>query len=221
MAVAFGAFFAVAALVTVALVAGLVWLFVYGHRKNQERIGSLAHFAHAHGLAYTPHDPYGLPARWPGLPFDQGYDRVARNVVTGRYGDRPLVAFDYHYTESGMDGDSSTYAYGVVALGVSRALPDVAVLPENVLTRVVRALGLPDATLGDAEFDRRHHVLAADPRAAAEVLTPGVRAHLTAYGPVHLRFLGTDLVSWGPLLDPAEVERRTRVLAAVADELTR
>ena len=219
MSVQVPAFLAVGVLLMGAMIVGFAVLFVYALRKNQQRVGSLAGFAQAAGLTYTPHDPYDLPARWRGLPFEEGYGRAASNVVTGRYAGRPLVAFDYSYTDRDMDGDTSTTAYGVVALSVSRALPDVAVLPENVLTRIVRALGLPDAKVGDEEFDKRHHVLAADPVAATALLTPGVRAHLTAYGQVHLRFAGTDLVSWGPLLDPAELDRRARLLAAVADEL--
>lgn len=196
---------------------GVAALVVLGLRRHRARVGSLQRFALAQGLTFADFDAFGLVDRWRGMPFDAGYSRRAHHVVTGDHAGRALVAFDYSYTENDMDGDPWTRELGVVAVRLRRPVPEVVVLPENVLSRIARGFGLPDATTGDAEFDRRHHVLAAEPASAPALLTPDVRGHLLAYGPVSVRFTGSDVVSWGRLLDPAELDRRARLLTAVAD----
>lgn len=198
----------------------LVTYAVYAYKKHQARLASLHELCRAKGWQYSPHDPWGLPRRWQGAPFDRGYDRTAEHVIAGEHEGHPLVAFDYSYKEDSTDSDgdrtTSTYRYHVVALGMPCALPGLQVSPEGVLSRIGQALGFEDIELESEEFNRRFKVRCPDPKFAMDVLSPRTMERLLASEGICFRFAGSDLVCYEKgSLQPGNVLHDAHVGAAV------
>ncbi len=206
-----------------AVIAGIVIaIAVIAHKRNQERIASLVGLARSCQWAFYPADPYGLPRRWGGTPFDEGYDRAATNVLIGEVRGHPMVAFDYEYKTDTRDSDgdrrTTTHCFSVVALGMPCALPELQVGPEGLFARLGTALGMQDIELESEDFNRRYRVRCPVPKLATDVLTPRTMEALLASERIQFRFAGTDAVSWEDgKLEPAAVMYRSEVLARVVE----
>lgn len=210
----------------VAIAAGLfalfVWLAVVAYKRNQARLQAIQQLCLSKGWQYTAADPFNLPARWPGTPFDDGYDRTAENVVTGEVNGRPMVAFDYSYKTDSTDSDgktsTTTHSYAIYALGMPCGLPELHLRPEGVFSRIGKALGMDDIELESEEFNRRYRVRCPDPKLATDVLTPRTMELLLAVPKLHFRFVGTDVVCYDDGdTNAVEILNRTAVLANVLD----
>ena len=213
-------------LVVVAGIVAVVSLFgalaYWAYKKDQQRIASVMALCASNGWQFHAKDPYDLPHRWPGTPFDCGYDRTARNVVTGEAGGRPMVAFDYSYKEDSTDSkgnrSTSTYHFAILALAMPCALPELHLGPEGVFSRLGNVLGMQDIELESEDFNRRFRVRCPDPKLASDVLTPRTMEMLLAAGKIRFRFVGADAVSYASgLLRPVEMLRAAHVLANVVD----
>lgn len=209
-------------LAIVALVGLFVTFTIYQHKKNQARLAGLFSVCHANGWQFTPHDPWGLPNRWDGTPFDQGYDRRAENVITGEHQNHPLVAFDYSYktdsTDSKGNRTTTTHRYAVVALGMPCALPGLHVGPEGVFSRIGKAVGMQDIELESEDFNRAFRVRCPDAKLATDILTPRTMEMMLASGRIRFRFVGSDALAYdNGCLDAHELLRAAHVLANVVD----
>ena len=217
---AFG-FLPVLFLIPVIAIIGLaVFAVVYGYRRNKQRLAALAALCASEGWQFTPQDPFGLPQRWGGHPFDQGYDRTAENVITGDHDGMALVAFDYSYKEdsTGADGKSSTttYHHAVVALRMPCALPGLQIAPEGIFSRLGNLLGFQDIELESEEFNRRFRVTCPDPKFASDALMPRTMEFLMANDTLPFRLIGTDAVSFASgALEPYVILRGAHILAGV------
>lgn len=190
------------------------------YRRDQERIASLVALCGQHGWRFSQEDPYDLVHRWEGSPFGEGSLRRARNVVSGEYAGRPLLAFDYSYETEGMRDSkghrsTTTHYYGVVALALPGALPDLELAPENGLSRLARKLGHRDVEVGREDFDRMFAVRCADARVVPYVLTPAAVDALVAHGPAHVRVAGSDLLTWAGSLTAESLARQAHLLAEI------
>lgn len=209
-------------LAIVAVIGLLVTFAIYSHKKNQARIASLAAVVQSNGWSFSPQDPFGLPERWPGAPFESGYDRRAQNVITGEHNGHPLVAFDYSYKEDSRDSEgrttTRTYCYAVYALGMPCALPEVHVAPEGVFSRLGKALGIQDIELESEEFNRRFRVRSPNPKLATDVLSPRTMEALLAGGKINFRFAGSDCLAYDSgSLDAVELLRHVHLMSCVVD----
>lgn len=201
-------------------IGGFVALARKAYKQDQARVASLVALCGQQGWRFSEEDPYGLANRWSGRPFDEGSLRRVRNVVTGEFAGRPLVAFDYSYETEGMrdsDGHRSTttHHHGIVALAMPGALPELALMPENVLARIARKFGARDVQVGREDFDRMFVVGCRDELAASYVLTPRAVDALVQHGPVCVRVAGSDLLAWDGWLTPEGLLRHAHLLAEI------
>jgi type II secretory pathway pseudopilin PulG len=204
----------------VAVIALIVWGAVVANRKEQARIAELQNLALAKGWQFSAADPYGLPERWEGDPFGNGYDREATNVLTGTAATHPMVAFDYSYKEDSTDSKgnttTSTYHYAVCALAMPCPLPALHVAKEGVFARLGTMLGMQDIELESEEFNRRFRVRCPDPKLATDVLTPRTMQLLLGCGDVEFRFAGPDVLTYEHgRLTGADLLNRTAMLSNV------
>ena len=205
-----------------AMVALFVTIAVVAYKRNQARLAAIQSLCMSNGWAYSARDPFGLPHRWSGTPFGIGDDRQAKNVVTGEVKGRPMIAFDYSYethsTDSKGNRTTTTHNYGIYALGMPCALPELHLGPEGVFSRIGKAVGMQDIELESEEFNRKYRVRCPDPKLATDVLTPRTMEMLIAAPKMRFRFAGTDLVCYeNGCISAAEILNRTAVLAMVLD----
>lgn len=205
-----------------ALALGLVGgLGVLGWRAGRRRRQAMQELAATMGWAYAARDD-AWARRWPGAPFGVGDARQVRNVVTGVWRGREVVAFDYSYQTSTTDGQghrtTTLHRFGVCALALPAPLPRLQVTPERALTRIGRALGVPGIELESEEFNRSFRITCPDPRFASDVLHPRTMELLLAEGDVAWRVEGSELLCWDAGQQrPAQVLERLDLLAAIAD----
>ena len=203
----------------VVIVVGIAAYLAYEAEQKRRRL--LQGFALSSGWAYTGRDD-SWTARFDGGPFGQGDHRRADNVLTGRYGDRDMVAFDYsfqtHSSDSKGNRQTTTHRYTVCALRLPAYLRELELSPESLLTRVATAVGFADVELESEDFNRRYRVRAKDPKFAYDVLNPRTMTALLARPPLHLRISGADALCWesGRLRPPVLLEHLS-TLALLVD----
>lgn len=209
-------------LVIAAVAALFITLAVYAYKKNQARLAAIQSLCLSNGWQYHAGDPYNLPSRWPGSPFDAGYARRASNVVTGEVKGRPMIAFDYQYKTDSTDSEgrrtTTTHNFAVYALGMPCALPEVQLVPESVFGRLGTALGMQDIELESEDFNRKYRVRCPNPKLATDILTPRTMEMLIAAPKMRFRFSGSDVVCFDSgCISAVEIINRTTVLANVLD----
>jgi hypothetical protein len=180
---------------------------------STQRNHGLAVLAAQYGLHFATAN-HALARRWSGTPFLGGEAGLAFNVLTGRYGDRQVVAFEYQFTVY----KQGTYRFSVVVVRLPAALPRLAVdwaaSGLEVLTGALRPQAIE---LESERFNESFRVLADDPRFAHAVVHPRMMELLLQRGEVPWRIDGADLIGWaeGPL-EIGNVLRRIAVLSEVA-----
>jgi hypothetical protein len=208
-----------AALVVVAAIGYLSW------RADQRRRTALQQFARNRGWTYAATD-VRLVDRWLDTPFGQGFDRRVRNVVGGTHpagalGPLPVVAFDYSYRTRSNDSQgrssTTTHRFAVVAMCLPGYLPRLEVTPENLLTRLGNALGLPDVELESEDFNRRFRVSARDRKFAYDALPAKTMEALLSRRSLNWRIDGTDMLCWDTgRIDPVRILEALATLGDVA-----
>jgi YHS domain-containing protein len=141
----------------------------YRVRAPRRRWAALTAFAAERGWQPQQHDP-SLVSRWSQHPFGRGEDRQARDVLTGAYRGRSILAFRYSYEEPSGDSEghptTKTRRFAVCSVRLPAPLPDLSVDPTTFMYRVARGVGFPALRFADEEFDHAFAVHAADPKFA-------------------------------------------------------
>jgi hypothetical protein len=205
----------------VALVVFAIAAATWQYQRNKARREKLQRYARASGWTYRPEDDSQWQ-RWQRSPFDQGFDRRARNVMSGRYRNHDMCAFDYSYktrtTDSKGNTQTHTHRYRVASLALPTYLPYLHVGPENVLTRLGNMVGMHDIELESEDFNRRFRVQANDPKFAYDVLSPRTLQKLLALPKIEWSIDGATIVSWAPgANDVPDLLARLSTLASVVD----
>jgi hypothetical protein len=166
-------------LVCLAIVVGVV--FAARHERNRaEAIGRLAETM---GLMFQPKAELdAVRALGDVQLFERGRSRRAKNVMTGRIGDRQAAVFDYWFTTGGGKSQQ-THSQTVVLLpGAKPSYPDMQMAPENPLIRIAEVFGYQDIDLDShPEFSRRYLVRGADPDAIRAALYPTAASYFAEH----------------------------------------
>lgn len=115
-----GWLFVLPVLLILAAIGAIVWLAIRLYGGGRERWYRLARFAEANAMSYVPSlaDP-GLP----GMIFNQGHSRAARDLVRG---DSPrFVEFANYRYVTGSGKNQSTHKWGYVAIKLDVPLPHI------------------------------------------------------------------------------------------------
>jgi len=169
-----------AALIVGAIIVAGAVAFVFW-KIEQKRRQALASFAASKGLTYKDRDD-SVVSRFTRLgdPFDRGFDREARNILSGTWDGRKVVAWDFRYhtweTKRDSDGHSrrekEEHNMSVVAVTSGHDFPDLSVRPEGFLGRTVGRVTGSDIELESDDFNRAFTVNSDDRRFASDVLHP-------------------------------------------------
>jgi hypothetical protein len=198
----------------------LVGFLAYRSWKlEQKRRELLMQWCATSGYQFTVEDDQWCQ-RWSGPPFNDGDNREAHNVITGKLAERPFAAFDYSYETHSSDSKgnrtTTTHHYAVTSLQLPTALPLLQVTPESVFSRIGNVLGLDDIELESEDFNRRFRVHAGDRKFATDVLSPRTMEALLDAPTMSWRIEGVDILTWGEgKLQPAAILASTSRLQTV------
>lgn len=157
-------------LVAVLVVAVVVFAFI-ATKKRRERTAA---FAAARGLRYEQRNDSYVGLDW-GAPFARGHSRHADYVLSGTLKGRPVLCFEYQFTETSGAGDnrsSTTYRYSVFSTAVHRSLPRLGVGREGLGSKIAKMVGVKDIELESEEFNKTFKVDCKVPKFAYDVLHP-------------------------------------------------
>jgi hypothetical protein len=205
----------------VAVAGAAIWFNYVAAKKRREEFAA---FAAQQGLAYTPEN-HALAGQWAGEPFQRGDHRRVKNVLTGAFQGRQIVAFDYSYQTHSTDSKgrrtTQTHKYGVVVMQLPGPLPHLQVTHEGIFGgAVANALGFRDLQFESDQFNRAFRVKADDERFGHAVVHPRMMELLLARGEIGWRFEGNSLVGWdGGAHTPVEVMNRLHLLQQVVDQI--
>jgi hypothetical protein len=186
-------------------------------RLLSRRTRDLQDLASDRGWTWSAQD-----ARWveafAGEPFGRGTGRRARGVLSGRSGDRELVALDYTCTTAASGSDpGQVHRYAVLALRLPAPLQRVELVPRRLPASVGRGLELESEA-----FTARYRLTADDPRLASDVLPARTLQLLLDRRPLAVRLQGRWAVSWAPgRLTVAALLVRLETLDALLDGVPR
>ena len=211
----------VGGVVVVGAVAFVFW------KIEQKRRQALAAFATSKGLRYKERDD-SVVSRFTKLgdPFDRGFDREARNVMSGKWDGRQAVAWDFRYhtweTKRDSDGHSrrekEDHNMFVVAVTSGHDFPDLSVRPEGFLGRTVGRMTGSDIELESEDFNRAFTVTCEDRKFASDVLHPRMMEALLGYRDIGWTFNKDWILAYEEGRHTlAELERRLGALDAVLD----
>jgi hypothetical protein len=199
-------------------------LFYFNYYRAKKRRELFAGFAAQQGWSYLPTNE-SLAGQWGGTPFQTGDNWRVKNVLSGPFNGRPMVAFDYSYQTHTTDGkgrrQTTTHRYGVVVMQLPGALPHLEVTHEGLFGgAVANAFGFRDIQFESEQFNRTFRVKADDERFGHAVVTPRMMELLLARGEIGWRVEGNSLVGWDKgNQDPAEVMNRLALLQQVLENV--
>jgi len=135
------------------------------------------------GLRLDPAQNYVLADDYGFLQhLAQGKNRYAFNVLSGRYRQSEVLAFDYHYEISGKGADhelSSSHCYlTMVMVLMPGYFPELRITPEGLRSKIAGVLGEEDIHFESAEFTRAFCVRCRDKRFAYDVCNARVIDYL-------------------------------------------
>jgi hypothetical protein len=124
------------------LVIGLV---VWALHTEKKRVAAMREFAEGLSLEFFESSPEELATKLVRFQlFNNGRNRITKNVILGKTDIASIAIFDYQYT-TGSGKNQSTFNQTVVAMeSESLKLPNFTMRPENFFDRVGSALGFQD-----------------------------------------------------------------------------
>lgn len=206
------------------LVAAAIVPWILIARWKARRRAEVAAYARLREWDYRPADPTLLD-RFHGPPFTYGHNSKAENVLLGRYGGRPFVAFDLQVDTSRSAGGHASGGlawYSVAALNLGAPAPDLSVGPKGVLGRLLARINDRDVPIGNAEFDDAFSVRSPSPDFARAVLTRGVVSLVQQHPDNGWRIDGDSLLMLSPRVlrrPPEEIEERLELMTAILAEV--
>jgi hypothetical protein len=149
-------------------------------RKRREEFSKLARRL---DLTFNPAEDYELVHQFDFLKkLAQGENRFAYNVLSGKYQNGDVLAFDYHYEDEHQNRNSRgmEYRFSVLILRLAAAFPDLTIRPENLFAKAAGKLGADDIKFESVEFSKTFHVNCPDKKFAYDICNARMMAYLLA-----------------------------------------
>jgi Protein of unknown function (DUF3137) len=167
------------AAVIVAIIAAIY--SVIAQRKRREGLFMLAQRL---GLDFRGERDFEIPGRFGFLKqLSLGDDRYAANVLSGKYQQNEILAFDYHFAtyhtdKNGTHKDDHWFSFFILTLPA--VFPDLTIRRENFFTKVAEVFGYQDIKFESAEFSKAFNVRSRDKKFAYDVCNAQMMEYLLA-----------------------------------------
>jgi len=216
----------VAALLIPVFIIFAIGMAIFSYYQAKKRREALAKFARDNGLSYDPGKDYGYDEQFSQFQcLRQGSRRYAHNKIVGRYHNRPINAFDYHYETYSTDskGRRQTHHHHFSAVILDSELPlrPLMIRPEGFFDKVTEFLGWDDIDFESSEFSRRFYVSAPDKKWAFDVIHQETMEFLLNAPDYRIEFGGGRyvIIYRKSRLDPAEFGTAIGVVEGMLDRL--
>ena len=204
------------------LVFVLVIAAVVGYRfyAAAQRRKELSAWAEAHALRFDRAKNHSMDSRLSEFRcLRQGRSRYAYNIMKGQWGDRPVLAFDYHYT-TGSGKNRQNHYFSAVVLASPVPLKPLFIRREGFFDKVTEFFGFDDIDFESAEFSRKFFVKSPDKRWAYAVIHQRMMEFLLREPGFSIEFGPTRIMAWrSSKLSSADFERAIGLVDGMIDRL--
>jgi hypothetical protein len=203
------------AFLIVAAIAG-----VYSTIAARKRREELFELAQRLNLNFNPEPDQGLAEQYQFLKkLAHGDNRYAYNVLSGKYRNDDIQAFDYHYQVTTSDGKGSHtthYRFSFFILQFPAFFPDLTIRRENFFLKVAEAFGYQDIKFESAEFSKAFNVRSADKKFAYDVCNGKMMEYLLANRDLSIEIENQALaLAFDSCLSAAQIEFNLQRLAQI------
>ena len=158
---------------------------IYGMIAAKKRREELLQLAAKLGFSFVPEKDYDLAKHYGFLDkLAQGSNRYAFNILSGRYQNHVVHAFDYHYETHSTDskGRQQTHHHylSCFVLRLPQTFPELTIGREGWLSKVAQVFGYDDIDFESAEFSRAFCVRSKDKKFAYDVCHAQMMEYLLA-----------------------------------------
>lgn len=201
-----------AVIIIIAVVALIVVGAVLGHLAAKKRREAMLALATRLGLRFDPGKDRELARRFAFLDkLRQGSNRYAFNVLSGRYEDHDVTAFDYHYethsTNSKGHRQTHHHHFSFFIVHLPASFPELKIGPEGFFSKIAQAFGYDDIDFESHEFSRKFCVRSKDKKFAYDVCNARMIEYLLAHPDLTIEIEHDALaISFSRRLKPEQIE---------------
>ena len=172
-------------LIFVLFVAIVIVAAIFGAIAARKRREAMSALAAGLGLSFNPDKDRSLATRFGFLDkLAQGSNRYAFNVLSGRYRDKEVLVFDYHYETHSTDSKGHTqthhHYFSFFILVLPMGFPELKITREGLFSKIAQAFGYDDIDFESAEFSRAFCVRSKDKKFAYDVCNAQMMEYLLA-----------------------------------------
>ncbi len=165
----------------VIIVIGGIYSVIAARKRRQ----GLFELAQRLNLNFDAEEDCGIPEQFNFLnQFNQGDNRYAINIISGKYQQQPVQAFDYHYEtytydKNGRHTEHHWFSFLILTLPAV-AFPDLTIRREGFFTKIAEVFGYQDIKFESAEFSKTFLVRSPDKKFAYDVCNAKMMEYLLA-----------------------------------------
>ncbi len=202
------------------LVLAIIIIAAAGLHAAAQRRKELREWATDRGLVFSSAKTSHLAEEYPEFAcLHQGHSRYAHNLMQGRWGQREILGFDYHYV-TGSGRNRQRHRLSAVILESEVLLQPLLVRPESLFDKMSAFFGFDDIDFESADFSRRFFVKAVSKRWAHDVIHPRAMEFLLSQPPFSIQFDLRCVICYRErLFRPGEFEAACQVAAGLLDRL--
>jgi len=203
--------------VAICIIIAIAWGIYAGKRRRNE-LGMLADRI---GLQFRSERDYRLAKQFAFLDkLEQGSNRYAYNILEGRYMDRSIKVFDYHYethsTDSKGNRQTDHHHFSFFILDLERSFPELTLAKEGFFSKIAQAVGYDDIDFESHEFSRRFVVRSKDKKFAYDFCNAQMIDFLLGEQEIEVEVDSNSLaLAFNRCLKVEEIEPRLRQLIEI------
>jgi hypothetical protein len=209
-------------LVIIGIIAAVIVVAaVFGHVAAKKRREAMTALAARLGLRFDPSRNRDLARRFQFLDkLRSGENRYAFNVLSGRYRDHDVMAFDYHYETHSTDSkgrrQTHHHYFSFFILLMPLSFPELTIAREGFFSKVAQAFGYDDIDFESHEFSRKFCVRSKDKKFAYDVCNARMMEYLLANDDLTIEIEDQAMaISFASRLSPERIESNLNRLVAV------
>lgn len=203
--------------VAICIIIAIVW-GIYAGKKRRDAMSLLAERL---GLQFRHERDYQMARQLAFLDkLDQGSNRYAYNILTGRYEEHSIKVFDYHYetysTDSKGHRQTHHHHFSFFIMDLESAFPELTIAREGFLSKIAQAVGYDDIDFESHEFSRRFVVRSKDKKFAYDFCNARMIDYLLGLQEIEIEVDSNSLaLAFSRCLKAEEIEPRLRQLIEI------
>jgi hypothetical protein len=199
----------------------VITVAIFGAIAARKRREAMAGVASRLGLSFSTERDTDIPSRYRFLDkLNQGSNRYAYNVLSGRFADHDVLAFDYHYetysTDSKGNRQTHHHHFSYFILALEKPFPELTISSEGIFSKLAQAFGYDDIDFESHEFSRKFCVRSKDKKFAYDVCNARMIEYLLANDDLSIEIEANALaIAFGKCLAPDQIEPNLQRLVRV------